>query len=130
MKYEIGYMIETVVARSSTIRRTWVLWRNGSTTRVYSEQARRYRLTKAASRDYARKGIRVNAVCPGVIDTTMMHGLDRNGDPATRAKMESWVPMNRYGAPQEVGQVVAFLCSDSASYITGQAIPIDGGVTS
>jgi meso-butanediol dehydrogenase/(S,S)-butanediol dehydrogenase/diacetyl reductase len=87
-------------------------------------------LTKAASRDYARQGIRVNAVCPGVIDTTMMHGLDREGDPATRAKMEAWVPMNRYGNPSEVGQVVAFLCSDAASYVTGQAIPVDGGVTS
>ena len=86
-------------------------------------------LTKSAARDYARKGIRINAVCPGVIDTTMMQGIDNN-EPDIREKLERWIPMNRYGKPSEVANVVSFLCSDSASYITGQAIPIDGGVTS
>ena len=131
MKYEIGYMIEN--GGGSIVNDSSYMGLNGGTGRQPAYTASKHGvigLTKAASRDYARKGIRVNAVCPGVIDTAMMHGLDRNGDPATRTKMESWVPMNRYGAPQEVGEVVAFLCSDSASYITGQAIPIDGGVTS
>jgi NAD(P)-dependent dehydrogenase (short-subunit alcohol dehydrogenase family) len=131
MKYEIGYMIEN--GGGSIVNDSSYMGLNGGTGRQPAYTASKHGvigLTKAAARDYARKGIRVNAVCPGVIDTTMMHGLDRDGDPATRAKMESWVPMNRYGKPSEVGQVVAFLFSDSASYITGQAIPIDGGVTS
>ena len=131
LKYEIGYMIEN--GGGAIVNDSSYMGLRGGTGRQPAYTASKHGvlgLTKAASRDYARKGIRVNAVCPGVVDTTMMHGLDHNGDPSTRARMESWVPMNRYGAPKEVGQVVAFLCSDSASYITGQAIPIDGGVTS
>jgi NAD(P)-dependent dehydrogenase (short-subunit alcohol dehydrogenase family) len=131
LKYEIGYMIEN--GGGAIVNDSSYMGLRGGTGRQPAYTASKHGvlgLTKAASRDYARKGIRVNAVCPGVVDTTMMHGLDHNGDPSTRARMESWVPMNRYGAPKEVGQVVAFLCSDSASYITGQAIPVDGGVTS
>jgi NAD(P)-dependent dehydrogenase (short-subunit alcohol dehydrogenase family) len=131
LKYEIGYMIDN--GGGSIVNDSSYMGLRGGTGRQPAYTASKHGvlgLTKAASRDYARKGIRVNAVCPGVIDTTMMHGLDHNGDPDTRARMESWVPMNRYGAPEEVGQVVSFLCSDAASYITGQAIPIDGGVTS
>jgi len=131
MKYEIAHMIEN--GGGAIVNDSSYMGLRGGTGRQAAYTASKHGvigLTKAASRDYARQGIRVNAVCPGVIDTTMMHGLDRDGDPATRAKMESWVPMNRYGEPSEVGQVVAFLCSDAASYVTGQAIPVDGGVTS
>ena len=131
MKYEIRYMIEN--GGGAIVNDSSYMGLNGGTGRQTAYTASKHGvigLMKAAARDYARKGIRVNAVCPGVIDTTMMHGLDRGGDPAARAKMESWVPMNRYGEPTEVGQVVSFLCSDAASYITGQAIPVDGGVTS
>jgi len=131
MKYEIAHMIEN--SGGAIVNDSSFMGLRGGTGRQAAYTASKHGvigLTKAASRDYARQGIRVNAVCPGVIDTTMMHGLDREGDPATRAKMEEWVPMNRYGNPSEVGQVVAFLCSDAASYVTGQAIPVDGGVTS
>jgi NAD(P)-dependent dehydrogenase (short-subunit alcohol dehydrogenase family) len=131
MKYEIGYMLENgggaIVNDSSYMGlKGGTGWQPAYTASKHGVLG----LTRSAARDYARKGIRVNAVCPGVIDTDMMHGLDNDGDPATRAKMERWIPMSRYGEAGEVGQVVAFLCSDAASYITGQAIPIDGGVTS
>ena len=128
MKYEIGHMLENgggaIVNDSS-----YTGLRGHPKHTIYSATKHGVlALTKSASIGYARKGIRINAVCPGVIDTEMMHGLDNN-NPDDRAVMERWVPLGRYGEPREVGDLVAFLCSDAASYITGQAISIDGGVT-
>jgi NAD(P)-dependent dehydrogenase (short-subunit alcohol dehydrogenase family) len=85
-------------------------------------------LTKAAAVNYARNSIRINAVCPGPIETDMADGLD-DGDPQKRKTLERWIPTGRFGEPTEVANLVAFLCSDTSSYITGQAISIDGGVT-
>ena len=130
MKYEIGYMLEN--GGGSIVNDSSYMGLRGGTGRQTAYTASKHGLlglTKSAARDYAQKGIRINAVCPGVIDTTMMQGIDNN-DTNIREKLERWIPMSRYGKPSEVANVVAFLCSDSASYITGQAIPIDGGVTS
>lgn len=84
-------------------------------------------LTKAAALDYARMNIRVNGICPGPIDTDMMRAVDR-GDPEMRRRIESAVPLARYGQPEEVGELVAWLLSDRASYLTGQMVGIDGGL--
>ncbi len=84
-------------------------------------------LTKAAALDYARMNIRINGICPGPIDTDMMRSVD-GGDPDSRAKIEAMVPLGRYGDPSEVGALVAWLLSDSASYISGQMVGIDGGL--
>ncbi|MGR3433796.1 MAG: SDR family NAD(P)-dependent oxidoreductase [Shimia sp.] len=82
-------------------------------------------LTKVAALALAPKNVRVNAVGPGSIDTEMMAGV--NADPAAYAKAMSRTPLGRPGSAQEVGDVVAFLCSPKASYITGETIYVDGG---
>lgn len=82
-------------------------------------------LTKSASLALAQHGVRVNAVGPGSIDTEMMAGV--NADPGAMKMVMSRTPMLRVGTPQEIANVVAFLCSDKASYITGETIYVDGG---
>jgi NAD(P)-dependent dehydrogenase (short-subunit alcohol dehydrogenase family) len=83
-------------------------------------------LTAATARHYAQQGIRVNAVCPGAINTPM---LDRIGEKAQRlgVPMIAENPSGRLGAPEEVAAAVVWLCSDAASFITGQTLSIDGG---
>lgn len=82
-------------------------------------------LTKAASLALAPHNIRVNAVGPGSIDTAMMAGV--NADPAALKRALSRTPLGRVGSAREIGDVVAFLASEKASYITGETIYVDGG---
>lgn len=85
-------------------------------------------LTKAAALENARKGIRVNAVCPGVIRTPMVERFI-NGDDKIEQSVVANEPMKRLGLPEEIANTVLFLCSDAASFTTGQAIAVDGGWT-
>jgi 3-oxoacyl-[acyl-carrier protein] reductase len=87
-------------------------------------------LTRDMARDLGPHNIRVNGICPGCIDTPMMdRSLDRNGAPeAARQKMESAIPLRRLGEPREIAEVVAFLASDLASYVSGVALVVDGGL--
>ncbi len=82
-------------------------------------------LTKAAALALAPHNIRVNAVGPGSIDTAMMAGV--NANPEAMARVMSRTPLQRVGTPREIGDVVAFLASPKASYITGETINVDGG---
>ncbi len=82
-------------------------------------------LTREAARELAAFNIRVNAVCPGVIETEMTAALRQN-----EAMMKKWlldIPVGRLGKPEDVVAAVLFLCSQSAAYLTGQAINVDGG---
>jgi NAD(P)-dependent dehydrogenase (short-subunit alcohol dehydrogenase family) len=85
-------------------------------------------LTKNAALDYAKQNIRVNAVCPGVIQTPMIERFT-GGDPKVIQQLVAGEPMDRLGQPEEIAETVVFLCSDAASFITGQAIAVDGGWT-
>jgi meso-butanediol dehydrogenase / (S,S)-butanediol dehydrogenase / diacetyl reductase len=89
-------------------------------------------LTRTAAIEYARKNIRVNAVCPGVIATpAVLNGLiARSRNPAlARQRAEECHPMGRLGRPEEIAKVVLFLASDDASFMTGSMVVVDGGVT-
>ena len=79
--------------------------------------------TKALAQEVGRKGVTVNAVAPGFVRTDMVTGLDE-------AELKRNIPMNRFGEPEEVAALVAFLASDDASYITGECISVNGGLYS
>jgi NAD(P)-dependent dehydrogenase (short-subunit alcohol dehydrogenase family) len=80
-------------------------------------------LTKSAALDYATRGIRINAVCPGCIDTPMGDGID----PAAMKEFLRDQPIGRMGRPEEIAAAVLWLCSPGASFVLGVALPVDGG---
>jgi NAD(P)-dependent dehydrogenase (short-subunit alcohol dehydrogenase family) len=83
-------------------------------------------LTKAAALEYARRNIRVNAVCPGMIDTPMWQ---RSISPEMTVQLLVNDPSGRLGQPREVAEAVVWLCSPAASFVNGQALAVDGGLT-
>jgi NAD(P)-dependent dehydrogenase (short-subunit alcohol dehydrogenase family) len=84
--------------------------------------------TKSAALEYATRGIRVNDICPGMIETPMSDRMRADGQGEILDKMlETFVPMKRLGRPEEIADAVLWLCSDKASYVTGQSISVDGG---
>lgn len=85
-------------------------------------------LTKAAALDYAAQNIRINAVCPGYIDTPMMHRFT-GGTSEGRAKVIGEEPVGRMGKPEEIAAAVVWLCSEAAAFMVGHAMVIDGGQT-
>ncbi len=84
--------------------------------------------TKSAALEYATRGIRVNAVCPGMIHTPMFDKMIAEGQgDELNAMLKTLVPMGRMGRPEEIANAVLWLCSSFASYVTGQSISVDGG---
>lgn len=133
----------TWLASRAVARRLLADGRSGSIVNVSStaaliadpaEPAAHYNASKAGVIALTRQlavewapAIRVNAVCPGVINTPMLRMMD---DPETgRAYLDTKVPLRRLGRPEEVARAIAFLASDDAAYVTGVALPVDGGLT-
>ena len=83
--------------------------------------------TKSAALEYAARGIRINAVCPGLIWTPMADQMVAAGQGEALKGMLNAVPMGRYGRAEEIADAVLWLCSDASSYVTGQSISVDGG---
>lgn len=84
-------------------------------------------LTKTAALEYAKAGIRINAVCPGFIQTAMV-ARQAGGRPEVAAQLAAAAPMARLGTPEEVAAAVVWLCSDEAAFVTGHALTVDGGI--
>ena len=84
-------------------------------------------LTKSAALEYASRGVRINAICPGLFWTPMAEQMAASGQSEALDALLKAVPMGRYGKPEEIADVVLWLCSDASSYVTGQSISVDGG---
>jgi len=88
-------------------------------------------LTKAMAMDHAHENIRVNCICPAIVETPLIKGLFSNSEEGRRsrqARMDTF-PLGRFGQPGDVAELVVFLASDESSWLTGTAIPLDGGLT-
>jgi NAD(P)-dependent dehydrogenase (short-subunit alcohol dehydrogenase family) len=84
-------------------------------------------MTRELAVEYARKGIRANSICPGPIETPLLAGL--LADPARRERRLVHIPIGRFGRPEEIASAALFLASDEASFVTGSALVVDGGIT-
>ena len=84
-------------------------------------------ITKSVALEYATKGIRINAVCPGFIETDLVKRSGMKENDELYDMVKSLHPMNRLGTPEEVAKAALWLCSDDASFITGHALFVDGG---
>lgn len=126
MKYEIEYMLKQgkgAIVNNASIAGLGGF--QGAPAYVASKHGV-IGLTKTAALEYAKSGIRVNAVCPGIIKTDMIDRVTGK-DKEIEKMFEGMEPVGRMGQPEEVAEVTVWLCSDAASFITGDAIAVDGG---
>lgn len=129
MKYEIPQMIKQgsgAIVNTSSIAGLVALMDSGA---YIASKHGVVGITRAAALEYAKAGIRVNAVCPGFISTPMIEQSTEGeaGHQALAAMLEANMPLGRMGTPEEVAEAVVWLCSDSASFVTGHTLAVDGG---
>jgi NAD(P)-dependent dehydrogenase (short-subunit alcohol dehydrogenase family) len=137
MKYEILKMLES--GKGSIVNTSSTFGLVGSKMGLPAYIASKHGvvgLTRAAALEYAQKGIRVNAVCPGTIRTPMYERVNQvitGGNSEAKKELEKQIierePSGRIGHPEEVAEGVVWLCSDAASFVTGHTLVIDGGLT-
>ncbi|MFI4956520.1 MAG: SDR family NAD(P)-dependent oxidoreductase [Gammaproteobacteria bacterium] len=129
MKHEITHMLEhgggSIVNMSSTSG----LVGNGFGMTAYAASKHAVMgLTKSVALEYAKQNIRVNAVCPGFIETEMIERLVAS-NPSLRRRFTACHPIGRMGKPKEIADAVVYLCSDESSFMTGNQLVLDGGLT-
>jgi NAD(P)-dependent dehydrogenase (short-subunit alcohol dehydrogenase family) len=128
MKYEIPFMLEQ--GGGSIVNMSSVLGLGATTLGLSAYIASKHGiigLTKAAALEYAQKGIRINAVCPGYIHTPMIDAA-ASRIPGFYNQIAQLHPVGRIGAPEEIAEAVLWLCSDASSFVTAHSLVIDGGL--
>ena len=123
-KYAMSHMIRQRSGRVVNMSSVVGLSGNPGQANYAAAKAGLVGLTKAVAREVASRNVTVNALAPGYITTAMVDELSED----TQAKILANIPMGRFGTPEDVAEAVIFLCSDGASYITGQVLTIDGGM--
>jgi NAD(P)-dependent dehydrogenase (short-subunit alcohol dehydrogenase family) len=125
MKYEVPHLLKQQGAAIVNVSSVAGLIGGPGGSAYYASKHGVIGLTKAVAMEYATQGLRVNAVCPAVIRTAMAERFFRGKE----AIVDSLHPMGRAGTPEEAAAAILWLCSPQASFITGQALAVDGGVT-
>lgn len=126
MKYEIPLMLKH--GSGAIVNMSSVLGLVGTSLGVSPYVASKHAilgLTKAVALEYAKQGVRINAVCPGFVETSLIEVVTVH--PGVREQLDAMHPIGRIGVPDEVAGAVTWLCSDAASFITGHSLVIDGG---
>jgi NAD(P)-dependent dehydrogenase (short-subunit alcohol dehydrogenase family) len=135
MKHAIPLMLESVPVAASIVNISSVAGVIGAPGMIAYNASKHavIGLTRGGAAEWSRKGIRVNSVNPGPLDSRMMRGFDDSLKPgqadAVRANLEHIIPLRRYGKPSEIAEVIAFLASDAASLVTGAVYLADGGLS-
>jgi NAD(P)-dependent dehydrogenase (short-subunit alcohol dehydrogenase family) len=86
-------------------------------------------LVKTAAKEYGPSGIRVNVICPGVTENTLLHENSTAAKPGFNEEARKSIPLGRYGRPEDIAEAALWLCSEASSYITGLVLPVEGGWT-
>ena len=124
-KYTLPYMLKAKYGRIINISSVVGMTGNPGQSNYAASKAGLIGFTKAIAREVGRRNITSNAIAPGYISTKMTNAINPN----IQEKILANIPMNRFGSPEEIAQLVGFLSSNKAAYITGQTIVIDGGLT-
>ncbi|TXS95781.1 glucose 1-dehydrogenase [Parahaliea maris] len=127
LKHEIAHMVEqgsgAIVNMASAAGLVGVMNKPAYTASKHAVLG----LTKASALQYAARGVRINAVCPGAVDTPML--ADNLPPGVDKTLIGANHPINRLATPEEVAEAILWLCSDAASYVVGHALTVDGGLT-